>query len=443
MRKRNIILVTLESVRADHCSFMGYNRDTTPTLDRMVRKGVCFEKAYAPGPRTPTSIIGVFTGELMSEYIECNSEKNRIKNIRLNLRKRKTLAESLLERGYSTGAFNPSTYASRYFGFEKGFSFFEDFLFNESIVKKLFVKGGHITFLLRNIREFLLRQGAFKVWESYYDNILNWMDKTTKPFFLWVFLLDTHFPYMTPRKYRKWTNIFDMYYLNWKLYKVLFENNIEFSEKQRKKIINAYDNSIYYADNFLKNLIKDVTDHDPIIIVHSDHGEAFGERGMYGHSYPYLYEENIHVPLVIWNADIKEKIRKPTSLLNLYLTIIGLADGKYLNELPLIRNDNKVVLSKDIGWKPAKGINWKGPDKSYAIIMGKWKYIRMIYNNNIKEELYDLGSDPNEQNNLINEHPKLLKEMRKIVDARVNYEIEEKKIVSISSKLKYKLLLKL
>ena len=421
---RNIILVTLESVRADHCSFLGYKKKTTPTLEKIAKEGVCFENAYAAGHATPISMIGTFTGNLMTEYLNCDySQKKFTENIRLNLKKRKTLAENLSERGYTTGAFNPSTFASRYFGFNKGFQFFEDFLFNENLVDKL-TKGGKFIYLVRNVRDLLTKQGAFKTWESFYKDLLNWIKNVKQPFFLWIFLLDTHLPYLTPAKYRKWTNFFNMYYYNWKLFRVLFKKGVNFSEKEREKLINAYDNSIFYADKFFERLLSDVIEYDPVIIVHSDHGESFGERGMYGHEFASLYEENIHVPLIIWNGDEKGKIKRPVSMLDLYQTIIELADGKSLSQTPLIEDSDKLIFSK--------AISWRDGCRLISVRIGEWKYIGW----KDRGELYNLEEDPKETQNLINTYPSLAKEMKKVVNQKIKHEEEERKIYKKIQKVK-------
>ena len=95
--KRNIVLITLDSVRADHCSFMGYHRETTPNIDRMAREGLCFENAIAPSVPTGPSIFGVFTGE----YCPIGGEDFSEKKWRKEFKRRKTLAEVLSQKGYN------------------------------------------------------------------------------------------------------------------------------------------------------------------------------------------------------------------------------------------------------------------------------------------------------------------------------------------------------
>jgi len=419
MNKRNIVLITLDSVRADHCSFMGYHRETTPTLDKMARGGLYFENAIAAGVGTPASMMGAFTGRFAPLTDEVNP-----KMYRSEFTKRKALAQVLSKLGYSTGAVVPNTFASSYFGFNKGFQFFQDFLkdgskFYERIFEGVFRKNSRTAFIVRNIMNFLLKREVFTPWEKYYDEIIDWVENTKEPFFLWVLLMDTHFPYLAPRKFRKWSNFLSMYYSNWKLQSVNFENRL--TEKVKQKLINAYDDSIRYADEFVRRLMKDLEDCDPIYIVHSDHGEGFGEHGFYMHGFVKnkavcLYEELIHIPLIIYNADIKGRIEEPVSLLGLAPTILEIIGES--NEFP-----SKSFLNGGNRWIIVRAVE-NGRIK-VAVRMKNWKFITGQKN---IDELYNLKEDPNETQNLINKYPKLAKEMRKIAESHIKHEIEVRKI---------------
>ncbi|MCU4139667.1 MAG: Arylsulfatase A or related enzyme [Methanophagales archaeon] len=424
---RNIVLVTLDSVRADHCSFMGYHRETTPTLDKMAREGLVFENAIAAGVGTPASMMGAFTGNFAPLADEINS-----KLWREEFKRRKTLAQVLSKLGYSTGAVVPNTFASSYFGFNKGFQYFQDFLggktkFYERIFERVFRKNGKTAFFIRNLMNFVLKREVFTPWEKYYEEITDWVEKTKEPFFLWILLMDTHFPYLAPRKFRKRSSFLSMYCSNWKLQSVNFENRL--IERERQKLIDAYDDSIRYADEFVKRLIKDLKDYDPIYIIHSDHGEGFGEHGFYMHGFirnkaVCLYEELIHIPLIIYNADIMGRIKEPVSLLGLSPTILEIIDKN--NEFP-----SKSFLRSGNEWVMVGAVE-NGRIK-IAIRMKNWKFIT---GQKDVDELYNLKSDPHEQENVINEYPELAKEMRRIVEIHVKQEMEKRKIRERISRIK-------
>ena len=424
--KRNIVLITLDSVRADHCSFMGYHRKTTPTLDKMARKGLYFENAIASGVGTPASMTCVFTGD----YAPVDPMETNPHPWRRVLSQRKTLAQVLSKKGYHTSAFNPNVFVSSYFGFNKGFEYFQDFIsrgyldkFYYKILDKVTKSGKRgLASILRNVRNLILKEEIFKPWEAYYDLIIDWIEKVREPYFLWILLLDTHYPYLAPRKFRKWSNFFDMWYYNWKVQK---ENwNPNFSEKEKQKLINAYDDAIYYTDIFISNLWKDLKDSDPIFIIHADHGEGFGEHNFYGHQ-PYLYEEIIHVPLVIYNADVKGRLDEPAPLVGLAPVI-----------LELIEEENQFPSDSFLGG----GKNWaitvihSHERLKVAVRTKNWEFITGQKDG---DELYNLKDDPFERANLIHEHPELAKEMKKIAENNIKREIEINRIRTIAkAKLK-------
>lgn len=424
---RNIVLVTSDALRADHCSFMGYERGTTPNLDKIAQAGVYFENAVAPGPRTIPSMPAIFTGKLMHSVNSDQFEELR-KNVRAHLISNETIAEKLSRKGYTTGAFCPQAYTSSYFGFDKGFDYYQDFLWSSSSShQRIFEKmksGNKLFGYLRNVRNMILKQEAFKSWESYYEDIINWADQAKKPFFLWVFLLDTHLPWIIPGKYRKWGNFFNMYYSGWKIFRLLDEQNVYIPEKIRGKLINAYDDSIYYADQFIGKLQEDLKAYDPIFVFHSDHGEEFGERGFYGHNYPHLYEENIHVPLVIGNSGEAREIGEPVSLLTLPTIILNLSTSDSGSDSSLTVNDE---------WAISRDFDHMNNTYVTALRVKDWKFIT---GQKGKDELFNLREDPSEQENVIDEHPKLANELREIVNRYISKRGEKANIQERAARLR-------
>jgi len=196
-------------------------------------------------------------------------------------------------------------------------------------------------------------------------------------------------------------------------------------KKKEKIIIDAYDGSIKYADTFIRRLWKDLKDDDPIFIIHSDHGEGFGEHGFYHHIFDNrtaLYEELIHVPLVVYNADIKGKIEKPFSLLSLSSLIIHLAQtNNEFNEFSIDAFCNDLVISEVI----------LNGNVTIAVRTKRWKFIK-----GDNEELYDLKNDPYEQNNVIDEYLDLVREMKNIVKNHIKHKEEIKRIKAATSRLK-------
>jgi len=327
--RRNIVLITFDSLRADRCGFSGYHRDTTPNMDSLASSGIGITNAISPAARTNPSMSGIITGEPI-----CYDGKiSNPTHSRSHLNKNRTIAQDLRGEDYTTGAFNPNAYASSYYGFDTGFDHFEDFLFDSSRYQDLFAKhidDSGIYTLIRNLRNFIRKEEAFRTWETYVGDAANWAKSRDNHFFLWMFSLDTHFPYLTPRSDRRWSSFFDQYYYNWKCNQHLSKRNAEIPQSVLDGISRVYDDSIQYADRMLGVLKEELESEDPIFVIHGDHGEAFGEAGMYGHFYPSLREENVRVPLVIWDSkrDYNQIIEYPVSLLRLPEIIKSLSKGQ-------------------------------------------------------------------------------------------------------------------
>lgn len=404
MDKRNVVLITLDSVRADHCSFMGYSRKTTPTIDRMARKGIVFTNAIASSVPTGPSIFSLFT----SKYL--NTSKILDPTVmRSNFKKSRTLAEVLRSYYYKTIAIHNHPWLSEIFGFNKGFEYY---LYNVSE----FITGRRSS--IRWFKDFIKLEGVCLPWEKYYQNIINNIKKLKKPWFMWTILLDTHTPYLPPKHARKWSksplSTLKLMYYYTKLRFLKSKHN-----KKIQLIIDAYD-SILYADLFIKRLWEDLKDYDPIVIIHADHGDGFGEHGYYSHP-PMLYEELIHIPLVIYNADARYQVDNPFSLIklaNIVLNLLGIEESLY----PISYSIEKIIDHNEYEFAQV----FENGKRKIAIRLKDWKYIVSEKG----EELYNLKNDPYEQNNVIQEHPDIVSDLRKLLK---KFLITNKELISIKN----------
>ena len=201
MTRRNIILITIDSLRADHCSFMGYYRKTTPTLDKMAKRGLYFKNAIAASVPTPTSIYSIFCADypiIFGKFLH--------KELKKLFLERKTIAEVLLRKKYTTIAFNRNPYIPPEIGYGKGFSILRGY--SESKIHKLLYRIFKIN---RDIADLILANGICSNSEKMYEDVIDVLEKVTRPYFLWIILLDTHVPYL-PSK-RKYSKIIDNYYI--------------------------------------------------------------------------------------------------------------------------------------------------------------------------------------------------------------------------------------
>lgn len=306
-------MITADSVRYD--AVVSSDTDT-PHLDRLREQGINFQSATAPGPKTPESIPAIWTGEHPTRVSDSDSADDYSgwqsywqARIKRHVEVHDTLPEQFQRAGYDTGAVSKNTWTSRPFGFDKGFSEFYDILSDQWIENfDVDRRLQHIPYA-KDLYRLLFRKKSVSPWKSYYDNVLSIIDNLSEPYFFWVFLMDTHFPYLPPREYRSLST--------WKMYKSIYKfkqsnwgkEGIE--DSTLENLQRLYYDTIEYVDAFVGKLLDDL--YAPTIIFFSDHGEAFGEHGYYYHSH-HLYPENIHVPFLIGNVNHSITIEKPISL---------------------------------------------------------------------------------------------------------------------------------
>ena len=416
---RNIILITYDSLRADHCGFMGYDRDTTPALDELAAEGTVFRNTMASGVPTIASMTSVMTGEhsLASPEIGFNTEQ------RNQITSRATLAEVLSDAGYSTCGVSPNPPASSYFGFDQGFDHFEDFLHQDrGVVERAWnrifrrsIRGGQLTTYLRLLRNVVRREEVLRPWEDYYDVITEWRSRVTEPYFLWVLLLEPHHPWLPPKRRQRWSTSMDKYrsfHHYWQMLNSGWEP--DFTPRTRQRLIDLYDDSIRYGDMFLHRLRRDLADDDPVIVVHADHGEEFGEHGRYGHQ-PYLYESLVHVPLVIAGTNSRSEVTEPVGLRSLAATIAGAADVSHP-----FSGQNILTDAHKRPWTTSKV--FVGESRRISIRSRRYKYLEDSHG----RELYDLGKDPSEQENLVTDRPALTATLEDVAGAHLAEEMERR-----------------
>ncbi|MDG5776835.1 sulfatase [Haloarculaceae archaeon H-GB2-1] len=304
--QRNIVLVTVDSLRADHCGFMGDDRGLTPNLDHYAEEGLVFENAVTPGPSTLDALPAIFTGRDLPD-----GEGDTKERLQHHMQARETIPEKLSELGYETGAFTANPWTSRYFGFDEGFDHFEDFI-DESETDDADDGDESDSTLGLGLR--LLRgwseETMLQDWGSFYEDALAWTEQASEPYFLWLFLVDVHMPYLPVEGYRSQSRP-STYAANLWLYLTGHDPGM-FEAPFKRRLLGAYEDTIRYTDDYFQRFVDDLTEDDPMVVFHADHGEAFGEHGIYGHG-PDLSEEQIHVPLFVANGPTGE-VEEPFSL---------------------------------------------------------------------------------------------------------------------------------
>jgi len=419
-KKNNIVLITIDALRADHIGCLGYLRQTTPNLDKLAHSGILFSKAFANGPTTPFS----FPSIMASIY------PLMLNGIGLPTKGLKTIAEILKKYGYSTGAWHPNPFISSAYNYHRGFDVFmdpENWLTKSKRIRlditNFVRKWPKIHQFARNINNRLLgRLICFdlKNAKEIFEEAGKWITKASEPFFVWMHLNDTHHPWFPRRehlsKFRKDS-------ISLKRAKKLVDklqinpDNIweNINDREIVDVIDLYDVAISYTDEMIgKFLESSIELENTIIIITSDHGEEFGEHNGFHRIKP--YDEMLHVPLIIAGGDLPKRIviDNQISLIELAPTIIDFCgfpeveafQGKSL--LPLIICDEykeRTVISE---YNRRLVDGKKAPEgESFIIRTNGWKYmIREVGN-----ELYHLETDPKEKTNLVEQRPEIVKEL--------------------------------
>ncbi|HIE27733.1 TPA: DUF4976 domain-containing protein [Candidatus Poribacteria bacterium] len=412
---KNIILITIDALRADYLGFYGYSKETSPTIDNLAESGVSFLEAYSTGPGTTVSLISLLT----AEYPRMYSGYHYLSG------KRTSVAEVFRNHGYDTAAFHSNAFISKEANYNKGFDTFMDLALTNSRKYKLksclegiFGKHSRIYksiyrfahWYARNVQTKAINLPSRKA--SYVNECaVSWLEKNPQKFFLWLHYMDTHAPLLPPEEYTKdfHGEIIDMKRMIHLWHEWVY-NREQISDEDLKDYIALYDSSIRYVDDTLKGFFDTLKDmhlwENTIIVVTADHGEEFREHGDLGHR-PKLYNELLHVPLILKCPGYETTIiETPISLLDLAPTLVDLAGLKPVDSwcgrslLPLVNGhesnyENRIVISEV---SHERGNPQIVPDKlKVAIRKNNWKYIYSRENNSY--ELYDLKVDPKELHN--------------------------------------------
>ena len=360
-RRKNIILLSIDALRADHLSHHGYERDTAPFLNELSEGHLTYTSAISPSSHTREAVPSILTGQHPGVFAQ--------NGYRLT---EPSVAETLSERGYATAGYHSNPYASRAYDYGPGFDEYDDDL----------LLGQNRLFALaqRAIDKFVLNKGEYHARaETINEKSLAWLDAQDEPFFLWNHYMDVHGPYNPPEDHLHFT---DTRLSNSKaqdLYQRTIHDPDSITDEEHELLIDLYDDEIKYLDAQLERFFDELDSRDlldgTLVIITADHGDAFNEWGYYTHP-RFLHEALIHVPLLIVHPE------KPSgtddsliSLLDLVPTMLEWANVN-ADDLPgevlldadgTPRNTEREVVfasahsdeDTDIRKFVARGRNWK------------------------------------------------------------------------------------
>jgi arylsulfatase A-like enzyme len=374
----NIVLISIDALRADHLSTYGYPRKTTPFISQLASDGVLFERAISQAPWTLPSMATLHT----SLYPTQHGAIGATTRLRSSL---PTLAEILRQHGYLTIGIVSAIFAGKKFGFAKGFDSFDE----SNALGPDAVTSPALTRL------------ALRGFHSRRDG----------PVFLWVHYFDPHFAYVRHPEYRfaegERGRFSDPVLTQEGEPGLPIASPINEDELAHltTHLIRVYDEEIAFTDHWVGKLLAGIEHTDDprptLVILTADHGEYFLERGRFGHGID-VYEELIHVPLVVSGAVPPElrgvRVAAPVEVASVARTIMGIAG---IAEQPFQGVDLLDVARGEptprYAYSAGSGA-WVAGHRTFAVVAGKHKLIHRLASDS--HELYDLEADPGERRNL-------------------------------------------
>jgi arylsulfatase A-like enzyme len=413
----NVIVLTLDTVRADHMSLYGYSRDTTPVLRTIAQDAAVYRSAVSPGDMTLSSHASILTGLYPSAHGAHFA--NGYANGRPLAQRFTTLAEVLAEHGYSTGAVVANyAYLSRSFGFQQGFQYYDD--------------RAPVPLISEHAQPFLLREGLCPLLRTFapasdferpYRSageinsevapLLKRFQAASRPFFLLINYTDGHTPYLPPPPFDsrfpgnnpdfRWSS-----YSNLVFRVSAMTGTVPPGDKRH--LLSQYDGAIAYLDSEIGRMVGALKNHglydNTLLIITSDHGEAFGERSLLNHAVS-VYQDQVHVPLLVRNPLQKnggamyDQAVSTADIFPTVLSSLGFDVPKEVQAVSLSRrvsgNPAVPVYSESFPNPFLKHVNSRFDRIERAVIMGKMK---MIISTHGKHELFNLSSDADERSNL-------------------------------------------
>jgi arylsulfatase A-like enzyme/Flp pilus assembly protein TadD len=345
---RNLLLVSLDTMRADHLGSYGYAAAQTPRLDALARSGLRFETATTVMPLTLPAHSSLMTGTFPAWHGVRDNGGFYLADEQI------TLAELLRDKGYRTGGFVGAFVLDRRWGIAQGFDRFFD------------------EFDLERFRDSPSMDAIQRPGGEVVDQAVSWLAADhDRPFFAWVHLYDAHTPYTAPETYRS---------------------------RFPRTLHGAYDAEVAYADALVGRLLDalsaDGRIDETLVIVVGDHGEMLGEHGEQTHGF-FIYEAATRIPLIVAGPGVPARnVSDQVRIVDVLPTVLDLlgvpappaVQGASL--MPLARGERLALMAHSESWYPRYHYGWS---ELRAIQDGRFKYIRAP-----RPELYDLRGDAGE-----------------------------------------------
>jgi arylsulfatase A-like enzyme len=392
----NLVLVTIDTCRADHLSCYGYPRKTSPAIDELANESILFERCYSAFPQTTPSHCSIFTGVYPYEHgvLSCSfraSEEEQVAHALASTDQLKTITEILAAHGYATGAFVSGATVKKITGLGLGFQAWSE--------PETEVRPGTET--LADARE--------------------WLKTAPEPFFLWFHTFDAHAP---PREQnRHYTKEFAADEV---VAKRMAQLHIRKTTRGKHNgggpvscadQIAQYDAGLRLADDEVKGLKEALAGRGAwdrtTFIVTGDHGEGLGQHNYLAHAL--CWNEQVHVPFVLRvPGRAPERCSKVVSTIDVVATALDLTPGMPKQEF-LAQARGKNVLSDDFEERPVFTMSPRSQNES-SLTTPRWRFIRRPDG---EDALFDLTNDPYELSDVKEHNPKIVSAFTQQLEALV------------------------
>lgn len=455
--KPNVLIVVLDTLRYANCSCYGYDRRTTPTLERVAEEGRLYTNAVSPAPWTLPAHVSLFTGQFCYQH--------GVDGRSLNLGTEEVLlAELLAQAGYATVAVSSNTWISNNFGFDRGFhEFYKTWQIFQDETRSVDLmrmgqpskKGERAVGMLRSKSPKTIINTVYgKYLANRYDDgsrrvsdtAIQWLKQTSaqadrdEPFFMFLNYLDPHSPYLPPKDARR---VFADKTFSDDEYKRLSSisvsakeyhmGQLDISNQEFIALHTLYDEEILYTDRQLGRLLDHMREtnilDDTLVIIIGDHGENIGDHGLMAHRFS-LNQTLVHVPFLVRypaafeSRGVEERYVQLTDIMPTVLSATGLEDQ--VADLGLLGEDllggrpptDRPILSEYLSTSYTPEARSDTYDFEHsrhnrllrALYDGNYKLIETLGSGDC--ELYDLADDPDEQHNIASQMPDKVKAIK-------------------------------
>lgn len=312
----DILLLTIDALRADHLSCYGHSRDT-PFFESLLDMSIGYNKAFSVSSHTREAIPPLLSGYRPYRFVS-----NGFTQVPAS----KTVAGRLRTSSYETAGFHSNPYLSRAYEFDAGFdAFYDDLIAGQN---------KFVALAQQALNRFIFNRGEYYARAPEINRrALDWLDERDGPVFLWNHYMDTHGPYHSPERHYADRVLSASEAEN--LYRRAWKKPGSITNEEGRLLQDSYDDEIRYLDAHLQSFFRELKTRgwmeDALIIVTADHGDGFGEHGYYAHP-RYLHDVLLHVPLFVsLPGGSSRMVDHPVSTIDIVPTILESADIDHSN----------------------------------------------------------------------------------------------------------------